>query len=571
MHRPFSSRFARAYFARQLVALLFLLLLLLNLMLTPARAGEAVSGASEAADGGADAPVEGAEVSSSRGGGETFPIRRFVVYGYTAYPRDTLVKLVDDLRGAGRTSGDVEAARDRIEKFYHDGGYPTTMVNIPEQSVSSGFVYLQVIEGKVGNVAVKGNRWVSEERIRRKLPSMASKEVVNLPRIKEDLKEVASVPDLKVTPAISPGKETGTVDVDLVVEDRIPLHGSVEINNRASQGTSDLRLSASLRYDDLWKKGHSIAAQYQVSPKNTSEVQVASGSYTMPAPWRRTDRMVIYGVWSDSETTFSSSGDSFNTLGQGNIIGARYIFSLPGYGSWGHTALLGVDYKNFRENTTLSGAADPGATSPVEYVPLSVGYNGYLPDASGTTLFNAMVNVAFRGMVTREQQFEDKRYKARANYVYATLGAERRQNLPAGASLLLKLDGQISEQPLISNEQYAAGGMESVRGYKESEASGDSVLHGIVEVSAPNLLPLMGFGETSTLKPYAFYDFATLWVKDALPGQESKLDLHGIGVGIRGLFLKGFEFQVDWGYALSETDKTRKGDSRVHFKAKYQF
>lgn len=565
MSRFLFSRFGRAYTLRQLVALLFLLLLLLSLLPASARAEETVPEETSGNGVTAEATVPAAQRE------ETFPIRRFVIYGYTAYPRDTLVKLVDDLRGAGRTSTDVEAARDRIEKFYHDGGYPTTMVNIPEQSVSSGFVYLQVIEGKVGNVAVKGNRWVSEERIRRKLPSMASKEVVNLPRIKEDLKEVASVPDLKVTPAISPGKETGTVDVDLVVEDRIPLHGSVEINNRASQGTSELRVAASLRYDDLWKMGHSLAAQYQVSPENISEVQVASGSYTLPAPWRTADRMVLYGVWSDSETTFSSSGDSFNTLGKGSIIGSRYIASLPFYGSWGHSAALGVDYKNFSENTALSGAADGGSATPVEYVPLSVGYNGFLPDASGITLFNAAFNVAFRGMVTREQQFEDKRYKARANYFYATLGAERRQNLPAGASLLLKLDGQIADQPLISNEQYAAGGMESVRGYMESEASGDSVLHGILELSAPNLLPLMGFKETSMLKPYAFYDFATLWVKDALPGQDRKLDLHGTGVGIRGLFLKGFEFEVDWGIALSETDKTRKGDSRVHFKAKYQF
>ncbi|NMC74407.1 MAG: ShlB/FhaC/HecB family hemolysin secretion/activation protein, partial [Geobacteraceae bacterium] len=216
MSRSFSSRFARAYFLRQVVALLFFLLLLLHLLLVSARAEEDGKGVSEAAS--SDEPGREGTASPARESGETFPIRRFVIYGYTAFPRDTLVKLVDDLRGPGRTSAHVEAARDRIEKFYHDGGYPTTMVNIPEQSVSSGFVYLQVIEGKVGNVAVKGNRWVGEERIRSKLPSLASKEVVNLPRIKEELQEVASVPDLKVTPAISPGKETGTVDVDLVVE-----------------------------------------------------------------------------------------------------------------------------------------------------------------------------------------------------------------------------------------------------------------------------------------------------------------------------------------------------------------
>jgi hemolysin activation/secretion protein len=549
-----SHLFRKPYIIQWLLLTIFFVLFLLNLSLT-AHAASSV-----------EAAPAGAAIADQQV--ETFPIRRFVIYGNTAFPRDTLRKLLNDLRGQEQTAADVEKARDRIEKYYHENGYPTTLVNIPEQPIEGGFVYLQVIEGKVGSLSVKGNSWLSEKRIRKELPSMASGEIVNLPQIKKELMRANSIPDAKVIPAMSPGKEVGKTDVELKVEDRIPLHGSLEVNDRNSHDTTLLRVNAALRYDDLWGLGHSINFQYQVSPQNFSEVEVFSGSYILPAPWADSNRIVLYGVWSNSSTTF---GESFNTIGKGSIIGGRYVLPFPPFKSYNHSAVLGFDYKHFDENTIQGSAADIAVSSPVEYLPLSLAYNGSLPDSSGLTLFNCGFNMAFRGLITRQQNFDDKRYMARANYFYAVLGAERRQRLPAGLSLLVKLDGQIADHPLISNEQYAAGGMESVRGYKESEEMGDSAFHGVLELAAPNLASKLGPGEGYLLTPYIFYDFAALWVQDPLPGQDAAMDIQGTGIGIRGLLFGDLEFETDWGFALKDTTRIKKGDSQVHFKVKYQF
>jgi hemolysin activation/secretion protein len=280
-----------------------------------------------------------------------------------------LKKLLNDLRGDEQTALDVENARDRIEKYYHENGYPTTLVNIPEQSVEGGFVYLQVIEGKVGSLTVKGNGWTSEKRIRKELPSMAAGEIVSLPQIKKEITQVNTSSDLKVTPGISPGKETGTVDVELKVEDQLPLHGSLELNNRSTYDTTELRLNAALRYDDLWALGHSISVQYQTTPQDLSEVQVFSGSYMLPLPWADAQRFVLYGVYSNSTTTF---GDAFNTLGKGDIIGSRYIIPFPPCGSYNHSGIIGFDYKNFDESTIQTGDPDGAVATPVEYLPLSI-------------------------------------------------------------------------------------------------------------------------------------------------------------------------------------------------------
>jgi hemolysin activation/secretion protein len=309
--------------------------------------------------------------------------------------------------------------------------------------------------------------------------------------------------------------------------------------------------------------------QYQFSPQKLDEVEVVSGSYTLPAPWDKDTSMVIYGVYSNSNTTTFST--NFNSIGKGDIFGARYVIPFPSFNAYNHTAIIGFDYKNFAENTGLVGDPAGMRSTPVEYMPLSLAYSASLPDSTGATLFNAGFNMAFRGLIAKAQNFDDKRFHARSNYFFATLGVERRQKLPLGAGLGVKLDGQIADQPLISNEQYPAGGMESVRGYNESEEMGDSAFHGMIELTAPDLAPHLGLGERFQLIPYTFYDFAALWVKEPLPGQDAAMDLQGTGVGIRGRLFKDVEFQTDLGFALVDTNRIRKGDHQVHFKVKYQF
>jgi hemolysin activation/secretion protein len=441
------------------------------------------------------------------------------------------------------------------------------LVNIPEQAIGGEVVTLQVIESRIGKVTVTGNRYFTTAKILADLPSFVPGAILYIPRIRTELARVNKNPDIKVSPTIVPGKEVGVIDVELKVEDHLPLHGSLELNNRASPDTTELRLSAALRYDNLWQKEHSLSIQYQVSPEDTQEVSVYSGSYSLPLPWNRDQRFILYGVHSDSNTLTKE----FNVAGKGDIVGGRYLLPLEGVDGYSHNLTLGVDYKKFNDILGFSTGGSSGTETPVRYLPFSVSYGGVLSDASGTTQFNAAVNFAFRGLVTDQQEFQEKRFQGSANYLYLTLGCERTQRLPGGMGLYLKLDGQASDQPLITNEQYAAGGMESVRGYRESEVSGDNAIHGTLEVSKQNLAQTFGLGDRFLVTPYIFSDFAALEVKNPLPGQDRNFLLAGFGAGVRGFLFRSLEYQIDWGFPLEDTAKTDTGESRLYFKVKYLF
>ena len=495
-----------------------------------------------------------------------FGITVVEVTGNSIFQANILRDIVAPFTGPGKTAADVESARDALEKFYHDAGYPAVMVNIPEQTLKYGIIKLQVIESRIGHVKITGNRYFTIEKVMKDLPSLSPGAILYLPKVQKEIGRLNRNQDFKVDPIMSPGKELGTIDVELKVEDRLPLHGYLELNNRASHDTSKLRLNAMLRYDNLWQKEHSIALQYQTAPENTKEVEVVGGTYALPAPWNEDHPLALYGIWSDSDTAF---GEGFRVVGKGEIFGIRYVLPLPQYRFYSHNTTLGFDYKHFDQAIGFTSESGETTHTPISYLPFSFSYSAFLPDEwGGMTQFSGGLNLSLRGVVSDEREFELKRYKAMAGYLYATAGVQRTQKLPRGTNLLVKIDGQVSDQPLIDNEQYTAGGMESVRGYMESEAAGDNALHGMLEVSFTDPLERFGTSRWFEMIPFLFYDMAELTILKPLPGQDKSAELIGAGAGIRGSMTKYMEYELDWALALSPTDRTERNDQRIYFKVK---
>ncbi len=96
---------------------------------------------------------------------------------------------------------------------------------------------------------------------------MSEGKVPNFTDVTRDVVALNKLADLRVTPALQPGVEPGTVDIDLNVKDTLPLHGAVELNNRYSADTTPLRLNGSISYNNLWQAGHTINASFQVAPE----------------------------------------------------------------------------------------------------------------------------------------------------------------------------------------------------------------------------------------------------------------------------------------------------------------
>ena len=500
-----------------------------------------------------------------------FEIRNFMVEGNSLFTEKRIKDALKEYTGTDKTAEDVENAREKLENLYHQQGYPTVLVSIPLQTVERKVVKLKVVESRIDRVRVQGNRFFTRKKILGDLPSLSPGAIIYLPDLRQELARINRNPDLKVSPLLMPGSDMGTVDVALQVKDFLPLHGSLELNNRSTHDTTNLRLNAMLRYDNLWQKGHSLSLQYQTAPKDVQEVEVMAASYVMPAPWSKDQVLVGYGVWSDSDTAF---GEGFNVIGKGNIFGLRLVAPLPAYELYSHNITLGLDYKDLDEDVGFEDGSESMKT-PIKYLPFSFAYNSSIPDKGGITCFSAGLHMVFRGLVSRQKEFEIKRYQALGNYIYLTAGFERNQRLPLDFNFYVKADFQITDQPLIANEQYVAGGMESVRGYKENEVSGDDAAHITCELSGPDLTGILSngfsFAGKVNLIPYIFYDGAGLRLKKPLPGEDRNFSIQGAGAGVRGKITQHIEFRCDWAVALTDTDRTDSRDAQLYFRLKSKF
>jgi hemolysin activation/secretion protein len=276
--------------------------------------------------------------------------------------------------------------------------------------------------------------------------------------------------------------------------------------------------------------------------------------------------LALYAVKSNSEV---AAVGGVNVIGVGNIFGAREIVPLRPIGSgYSHSLTLGIDYKDLTDTVNLGQS---GFDTPITYVPFLAQYSATQIGKKGTTQFTGSLNFAPRSafLGNTDDEFENKRFKARASYVYFRGDISRTQVLPARWGLYAAIGGQLASEPLVSSEQFAAGGVDTVRGYLESEILGDSGIRGRLELRTP---PLSGTGlRLDEFYGLAFFDGAEVSVLEPLPGQISRLRIASGGLGMRMRAATHFNLMADVGWPLKDTAYTHTGDPRVQFSVAYEF
>lgn len=497
----------------------------------------------------------------------SFDLWELRVKGNTLLERKELEKMVYPFLGPKRTIETVEKARNALEGLYRAKGYQTVAVDIPEQNVDNGVVYLQVVEGKVSRLRVKDAKYFALGAIKAGVPELAEGHVPNMPKMQEQLAALSNQSqDRKITPVLRAGDTPGTLEVDLKVKDELPLHGRIELNGRNTSSTSLLRLVSSVRYDNLWQKFHSASLMYQVSPENNEEVDVWAGTYMLPLP-NSDAKLAFYGVGSSSNAQIASAG-ALSVVGIGEIYGARLVKPLPALDSYYHSLTLGVDYKDFREDLFLVGS--DAIVTPISYLPFMVQYGAYYKTKQSLTSFNIGASFSMRDLGNNQAEFENKRLLARSNYTILTSGINFTHALPWGMEVNTRWNSQLSDSPLISNEQFSLGGMQSVRGYFETEALADDALFGSLELRSPHLYP----GRMDTidkLQAVVFLDGGQGWNQHVLKGSPKRYSLLSTGLGMRFQVWKYLSGVLDIGFPLLSLDSSQAGDAKVHFNVATEF
>ena len=506
---------------------------------------------------------------------QTFDVLEYQIEGNTLLPTVDVERAVTPYLGIGKTLKDVEAARAQLERIYHDRGYKTVLVDIPQQRVAEGVVRLHVTEAPVGKLRIIGSRYHSLLLIRETMTQLTPGTVPNFDVVQKELGDVNRSSDLRVTPVLRASETPGQVDVDLQVEDRLPLHFLLEVNNRYSANTAHFRQIGELHYDNLFQRGQSLSVQYQIAAADPPNSEIFSASYVIPT--RTGPVWAFYYIHSNSNV---AAVGALDVIGKGDIYGVRWIDPLPTSSrNFFHSFTAGVDYKDFGQNVVPVGSGSE-LQSPVSYAPFMVDYTATwldTPPAAGhaattyarsSTSLDLNLSFLVAALGGDWQEFANRRAGAAPNYMILHPSLIREQVLPHSWSVVGRISGQLASGPLINNEQFAIGGADSVRGYTEAERLGDRGVDGSLELRTPQLLAAHASIEQSYVS--LFLDAGRVSILEPLPGETSAYSLASTGFGFR-FKARGLFIGADGAYILKNGAVTEKGRYRGSIRVTYSY
>lgn len=503
-----------------------------------------------------------------------FTITRFEVQGATLMQASAVEQILSAYTGQNKSLDDVNAAAEALRKAYEAAGFPVVKVFPPAQTASDGQIKLQVVEGQIQSVTVKGNQAYDETNIRGSLPPLQEKVKPNAKQIVAAIAAANENPAKQVAVNFQSAEEVGQIDAVVNVTEDRPQKFTVGYDNMGATSTGVNRINVGYQNANLFNRDHMATIQFGTSLDYPSKSQQLSAGYRLPF-YEQGLSLDVIGAISRSSANTNVGFGSTQFSGRGYMLGTRVNQALPSAGEYRHRLIYGFDFKDF-DNTCRGTAA--GTCGTVTALPASLTYFGALnaPEIQLSGGLSLAVNVP------------GGPHGGKDEYALARGGAEPSWNaLRANSSLILPLPvnlqfraglaGQWTRDRLVPGEQFGLGGANSVRGYVERTLAGDRGYSGNLEFYSPDFGKLIP-GGTVNARALVFYDFGRLYNTDANLFGERQLSLSSVGAGLRFNLGRDLSVKFDVGFAQEKhlaaptTGATRQqGDGYGHAAINLQF
>jgi hemolysin activation/secretion protein len=477
-------------------------------------------------------------------------------------------KAVAPFLGRTLTENAIRDVQDAIILYCRNRGKLLVDVVLPEQSIDNGVLQLWFLEGRVGKVEVNnpGKKWFKDKLIRKDI-RLQPGDTVDSGKLTDDLNWANNNPFRQVDVSFKPGTKLELTDVELNVNDRIPLRPYVGFEDSGTRFTGEDRFLAGFNWGNVFGLDQQLNYQYATDAK-FDLVHANSASYLIPLPWRHT--LMFYGSYVEGRADFSSIGNPTTSEGRSWQTSMRYSIPLRPIMNYRHEVSAGFDFKKSNNNLEAGGNVVL-QNSDTEIGQFVAEYSGLVPDRYGQTSLGGEFYYSPGGMTPEntDEAFNLLRTDAKANYVYGRLNLERDTALPLGFTWILKGWFQASSQRLLPSEEFALGGYATVRGYDERVVSGDNgwVVNNELRTPPFSLLNFFRIHDASDhLQFLGFFDYGAEQVLDINPsdGTDPNKTLYSIGAGLRYTIAANFSLRFDYGFPLTQKELNEQ-NSRAHF------
>ena len=363
---------------------------------------------------------------------------------------------------------------------------------------------------------------------------------------------------------------------------RMPLGAPQSVENRAAarptqfgynEATRQFSVPSASLVPELYLFGNRSTTDTEV--KRTPKTLVASNAVTRIRRWEETR---------DFSVT-ESTGFRINwpLLQSDTRVGISFGLDLRHYESVSYhtnifstTAVIPPANPNDppETNTSLTISGTDGRASSLTYLPLVFRADVSFPDKLGATSLSAgaTYNLSLDAL-SDGSEFEKLTGSSdsTAGFLAFTGSLIREQKMGGDWRLFLRAEGQTATEPLFSNEQFALGGVSSVRGYMQGESFGDAGFRLSLEPRSPAVSAGKIAGAPVSVRFIGFLDYGRTYLLDPL-GRDQNTTLSGFGTGMNWTIGKTFDLGAVIAWPMSRTIYTdNKGTARIYFNVSAQF
>ena len=466
-----------------------------------------------------------------------FLLQKINFEGNTKIPSEELEKLGLEVLGEDVFFDELLEVCQKVTNYYRAKGYLTSYATVPPQRIVDGVATIRIVESKVGEMNIEGEKWTREWYLRHIIMGKAGLregDVFNAKNLQRAMKEINKEDYVQVQTEVerqAEGDENTTITLN--VRDRFPVNLNFSYDDYGRSYTGSQRVSFLVGMDNLTGLGDKIYGGTILSSGATGWM----AGYSLPVS--------SYGTrlsfdFSDSHVRLGGPYKNLNVKGNAQ----SYFFKLtqPIIQTAKSDLIFYTGYDYVNANTSANIAGNPLRLSNYNLNVWRSGLYGMTDDNYGRWLGNLGVDFGMGG--DGHGAIQD------TTFFKVTAGATRVQRLFGRSMGIVRVNGQYSPNKLFAAEQMQMGGPYTLRGYQPAELIGDYGVTGTVEYRFPvpfldRILPKVD----ERVKLAVFYDWGWLGENGGIYNYPQQF-LHSVGFGTYVNFTDWLTAQVGVGFPL---------------------
>lgn len=355
-----------------------------------------------------------------------------------------LNKIVQKYEGKEISIHELYAIVDEINALYQTKNYITSRAVLLPQKVTQGIIRITLIEGRIGNISVKGNKDTNSDYIQKRI-SLRSGDLLAADNLENDIIFFNKTSDLQVQAELHPGTTLGTTDI--VLHTYEPDHsGLVAFTDNAGQKSSGLYRKGLTWFDNSLTGNRDALSITEVK---TTKMNGGEVSYYFPLDMRGSRGGISY-----EKNQTSTDFENYDLKNHEDDFALYFTHPLK-----------------VNKSEKLDGY--------VEFHKKSTGV-----DLAGLTLIDNQVRTTVAGTAYQysspDHMFYWKQYVTWGHLDVGTFSFTRynfnaiyQKRLEQEKTFTLSINGQWANKNILpTSELFYLGGSYSTRGYPESFFSG---------------------------------------------------------------------------------------------------